>query len=253
VRSLRNELAIAGLAVQFLTRLPVRDPGYSAERLAASPRWYPAIGALVGVGAGLIFWATSLLWPPSIAALAAVAGATWLTGALHEDGFADLCDGLGGGSDRTHALEIMRDSRIGAYGAAGLIITVLATVLALGEMTAAQGAAALLAAHSVSRAAMLAVMVALPYARSDGAAAGVSRPLSSGSLATAAACVALAVLPLLLLAPLAAVAALAAAALVAFAVIRLLRRRLGGYTGDGLGATQHITALAVLLAALPWL
>ena len=244
---LADEAAAAALAAQFLTRVPIPDPGYSPARMALSPRYYPLVGIGIGAVAGLAFWLTGLVLPPILAALLTLATTVVLTGALHEDGFADLCDGLGGGRSRERALEIMRDSRIGSFGAIGLGLMTATRVVALSAVEPADALAALVAAHGVSRGAMVATLATAPYARSDGAATVVAA--SPATLLVAAGFSGLALVPLG-----AAGFATGLAALVAWFVLRaILLRRLGGYTGDGLGATQQVTEAAALLALVAWL
>lgn len=251
----REERAAALLAVQFLTRLPVADPGFTPARLAASPRWYPAVGIGLGLASGAVLLAASSIWSPVLAALAAVAAGVALTGALHEDGFADLCDGLGGGRTRQRAMEIMRDSRIGAYGALGLGLVLAARVLALAEAAgtgAGAGVATLVAAQAASRGGIVALLAALPYARPDGAASGIAAPGPRG-LAFALGIGLASVVPLAILSPGAAAAGLAGLVLGWGAVLALLRRRLGGYTGDGLGAVQVACDVGLCLGVAAWL
>ncbi len=238
----RARLAELQLAVMLLTRLPAgRIAGPAPELVAA--RWaFPLVGALIGgltwagfAGAG------ALGAPPPIAALLALGLLALLTGGLHFDGLADCADGLGGGRDRAQALEIMRDSRIGSYGVLALIVVTGLWVMAVAE--AAPDGPAFIAAAALSRAAMVALQEALPPARADGMgrlAAGESRA-ARGVLALVAA-VGLLVWPLPLL----------ACALVTCALGWLARRKIGGQTGDVLGAAQLLseTAFFVTLACL---
>ena len=127
----RRELDALLLAVQFLTRWPVRVSGvFSEEGLSAMVRYYPLVGALIGAFAGGVFWLAHLVFPMSLAVVLSTAASLIATGALHEDGFADVCDGLGG-TDREKTLAIMRDSRLGTYGAAGLGLMLATKILAL--------------------------------------------------------------------------------------------------------------------------
>ena len=185
--------------------------------------------------------------PPWPAAVVALATTIWLSGALHEDGLADVADGFGGGRTREAKLAIMRDSRIGSYGALALVLAVLAragAIAALAEPAAV--AAALVAAGAVSRGALPAVMAALPQARADGLAAKAGRP---HPLRAAAALLIAALIALVLLGG-TAPAALAAGALAALAVALLARRQIGGHTGDVLGAVQQLTEIGVLFGVL---
>lgn len=255
------------LALQFFTRVPVTGRvaawvGFSPAMLRASAAHFPGIGWLVGVvGAGVFVLAQSGL--PGVAGAAAAAllstiATVWLTGAFHEDGLADVADGLGGSADRTRALEIMKDSRIGAFGALALVLA-LGLKIALLAVLAGQGAmsvaTALLGAHVLSRLAPLFLIRWLPYVGGEGAASK-SKPLADaiggGALLVGVLYALPAAVLLLFTQPLVqAVAALVACALAASYMAWLLSRRLQGFTGDGLGATQQLCELAIYLA-LAW-
>jgi adenosylcobinamide-GDP ribazoletransferase len=237
------------VALAFLTRLPVGPARpWRAADLAASAPLFPLVGALIGLAGAIAYaLAARLGLPPWPAAGLALATTVWLTGALHEDGLADVADGFGGGRTRDDKLRIMRDSRIGTYGALALVLAVLARAGALAALAepAAVGAA-LVAAGAVSRAALPAVMAGLPQARAGGLAAQAGRP---HPLRAAAAALIAALLALALLGGAAAVA-LALGALGALAVALLARRQIGGSTGDVLGAVQQIAEIGVLFGAL---
>jgi adenosylcobinamide-GDP ribazoletransferase len=237
------------VALAFLTRLPMREePPWGAADLAASVPWFPMVGAAIGLAGGLAYGlAVWLGLPPLPAAAVALVATIWATGALHEDGLADVADGLGGGRTREDKLAIMRDPRIGSYGALALVLAVLAragAIAAVAEPSAV--AAALVAAGAGSRATLPAVMAALPPARLDGLAASAGRP---HPLRAAAAFLIAALLALILLGG-AAPAALTAGALGALAVALLARRQIGGYTGDVLGAIQQLAEIGVLFGVL---
>lgn len=243
---LRDEAAAFLLALQFLTRLPVPDPGYSPARMAASTRWHPAAGIVIGALVAAVWMAAAALLPPVVAMLAATAFSLRLTGCFHEDGFADACDGLGGGRTRAQALEIMRDSRLGTYGAAGLgmmLALKVATLSALGPPVAA----ALVAGHAASRASAVAVIATATYVRDHGTGKPVAAGLGPGGLAFA---LATGLAPLALLPPAAALGGVAG--LVAGHVLmrRAFERRLGGYTGDCLGAVQQTSEAGFYLGLL---
>ncbi len=232
-------------AVQFLTRLPVPGwVGHGPGQLDRAMRYLPLVGIGVGlVGAAVLGLAGAGL-PRPAAALLSVAATLLLTGALHEDGLADTLDGLCGGATRDDALRIMRDSRLGTYGAAGLAVVLGLKVAALSALPAA--GPALVAGHAGSRFLVVCVLARLPYARTKGKAAAVAGGVGAVELAVAGCC---GVLPMLLLGSRAAPALLLAAGL-AWGMARWYDRRLGGYTGDGLGAVQQMTELAILLVAL---
>lgn len=253
------------LAVQFFTRLPVtgalaRWVGFSPAMLRASAAHFPGVGWLVGLAACLAFAATLLLLPatpgtPLAAAVACTIATALLTGAFHEDGLADLADGLGGSGDRLRALEIMKDSRIGSFGAVALALALLLKVALLAVLAAVSPAAvlaALLAGHVVSRFWPLVIVRTLPYVAD--AAGTKSKPLADSIDGTALGIAAGWCVVPLALAWLAAGAgmvlgALFASALALAAMHRLLWRRLQGFTGDALGATQQVCEAAFYLGA----
>jgi len=236
-------------ALAFLTRLPVPEPeSGGAPDLARATRAMPLVGAAIGLCGGAIYWLSGALGlTPAIAGLLAVAATILLTGALHEDGLADSTDGLFADAETARRLEIMRDSRTGAYGALALILSVGLRAAALSALAAPGPAvAALIAAHALARALPSAVMAWAPLARDDGlaAAAGPVEPEHAWTaLGIGAALV------ILCLGFGAGLAALLAAGLAGFATIRLARARIGGYTGDTLGAIEQLGEIAVLLTA----
>jgi len=246
----RAETPAFSAALGFLTRLPALAE-WSAQAEAASPRWYPGAGVVVGAICGLAYWAAALVWPPVVAALVALAVGLVVTGALHEDGFADACDGLGGNRPKERVLEIMRDSRIGTYGVLGLAMMLGAKLAVLASLPGGAVPWVLVAGHAASRASMLWVMSSSPYARSEGAASRVAGGLDQRAVATGFATAALAVLPLVFVLPLGAMA-LGLAGLVAGHVLmrRRYEARLGGYTGDCLGAVQQSSELGFLLGLM---
>jgi len=252
VAARRDELLCAAI---FLTRLPVRWHGAMPDDLLGRSAWaFPVVGIAVGLaGAGAFAAAAGLGLAAPAAAVAAVAVQAALTGGLHEDGLADVADGFGGGRGHDAKLAIMRDSRLGTFGALTVLLAVLARVAALAQLGATGSAmpvlAALVTAGVVSRAAMPAVMRALPPARADGLGASRGRPGAAvvGVGAALAAAVALAAAG-----PGGGAVALAAAALAAAGLAALARHQVGGFTGDVLGACQQAAEVAALLALAAW-
>jgi adenosylcobinamide-GDP ribazoletransferase len=232
------------VGVMFLTRLPVPVRLDHADgRLARAARYFPLVGLLIGAVVGGVFWCAALVLPGMIAAGIALAVGLLLTGALHEDGFADCCDGLGGGSTRERVLEIMRDSRLGTYGAAGLVFSIGLRWSALSALSPGQGFGALIVGHAVSRAMIPPVLASGRYARSEGLASHVA---GVGAVEVAVA-LALGLLVAMIVGPAAGLVAVCASAVGAALMFGLLLRRLGGYTGDGLGAVQQVAEIAILL------
>jgi adenosylcobinamide-GDP ribazoletransferase len=256
---LLHELRLAAIALQFLTRLPVpARVGFEPAWLHASARHFPLVGLVVGGIGVLAWWIAAQRWPPAVAAGLALSATVVLTGGFHEDGLADTFDGLGGAVSRERALQIMKDSRLGSYGALALVLVLGLKWQALASLGAAgvsrRAAAAWLMAHATSRAAAVGLLWRMPYAgdadhakakpmaqqvSADGAFIAFAWPVIA-ALAIVAVCGREVGVPL--------ACAVAAAIVVALAMARWLRRRLGGYTGDTLGAAQQLTELAALLA-----
>ncbi len=235
------------LAASFLTRLPLPDPGaVEAGRLATAMRCFPLVGLGLGLGAGVVGTVGMWLLPPVPAALVAVLALVLATGALHEDGLADLADGLGARGGRARRLEVMRDSRSGAFGVLALIFSVGLRASALATLPGGwRMIGALAAAAALSRAMIPAAMQGLAPARADGLGAGAGTPDAS-TAAAAGIGLLIAVVGLGLGGALAAATAAVAAS---WAVAAVARRALGGYTGDVLGAIQQAAEIAILLAA----
>ncbi len=248
----REEFAVFLLAVQFLTRAPIRSQHLFTEaRLGAGLRYHPLVGALVGALSGGVFWLAHLVFPTSLSVVLAVAASIVVTGALHEDGFADTCDGLGGGATRARSLEIMRDSRLGTYGVTGLGLMLATKVLALAAAPAAAVPWLLIAAHAASRASMVLALATGTYARDTGVAAPVAGAMDRTGLALALATGgAAACLLLMETAPSAVLAGLGGLAVGHVAMRRLYERKLGGYTGDCLGAVQQTSELGLYLGVV---
>ncbi|MEM7508401.1 MAG: adenosylcobinamide-GDP ribazoletransferase [Pseudomonadota bacterium] len=240
---LHAQIVLFAAAMQFLTRLPMPDTGWEEGRLARAQRYFPLVGALVGGVAGAVFWLGAQALPPVIAAGLALGAGMLLTGALHEDGLADTMDALGGDSSRDRALEIMRDSRIGSYGALALIVSVGLRWSALASLAPVTGALALVIAGATGRMLMVPLSRVLPYAREDGAGRAVSQGGKGGEVPIAVATA----LALGLAAGWLGLIALGVAAVLTAMMAIWFARRIGGYTGDSLGAVEQVGEISVLL------
>jgi adenosylcobinamide-GDP ribazoletransferase len=240
------------VAAGFLTRLPLGPAPEPAMALAQASWAFPLVGILVGLLGGLAYALAAWLGlPPLPAALIAVAATALSTGALHEDGLADTVDGLGGGHDREHKLAIMRDSRSGAYGVLALVFSVGLRAAALATLSGGgRVVAALIAGHAVARGFLPLALRALEPARSDGLGASAGRPEAGNAWGAAGLGVLIAVFALDL-GP--GIAAVIAAAIAMTLVADLARRRVGGYTGDVLGAVEQGGEIVMLLAAASWM
>jgi adenosylcobinamide-GDP ribazoletransferase len=248
---LRKRLAELAAAFALLTRLPVHRLALPRLTVPSEAVWaYPVVGAAVGAIGGAVYWLThSLSCPPALAVLCALVAVILATGALHEDGLADFADGLAGDTKES-SLAIMRDHEIGTYGVLALLLSlaVRATAIALiAEPRAVM--AALIAADAASRLSAVLIMAALPLARRDGLSASVGSP--TAGLAAIALGVTFIIAWLLL--PFGVALLLILSAIVSAVIIgRVALIRLGGQTGDVLGASSQISeclALILLVAA----
>ncbi len=249
-----QQLRLFFVALQFFTRLPIpRWVGFEQDWLHHASRYFPLVGVVVGAIGAAVYAAAALVLPAPVAAVLATAATIYITGAFHEDGFADTCDGLGGGMTRERVLEIMKDSRVGAYGAIGVVCMLGTKVTTLAMLPAAGAIAALLLAHPLSRLCATSLIWRMEYARAEGKA----KPLAE-RMTTLEFCIA--VLTVVLLAALllaagaltaqALIAALVASVLATWWLARKFNRRIGGYTGDCLGAVQQLAEAVAYIAIL---
>jgi len=253
------------IALQFFTRIPVTGRlaawvGFSPAMLRASAAHFPGVGWIVGsltaaVFAGVWWFLPAQPAAPWVAALLSTGFSVMLTGAFHEDGLADTADGLGGAVSRERALDIMKDSRIGTYGAVALVLALLGKVALLALIAQSGGAAvaalALFAGHVTSRLMPLFVIHTLTHVGDT--PLSKSKPLAEriglGGLAVGLVWWGLALALVVALMPTVRWAQAVLGALIGLAWMwRLLRRRLQGFTGDGLGATQQVCELLFYLA-----
>jgi adenosylcobinamide-GDP ribazoletransferase len=239
-------------AVRFLTVVPVsRAEPLEHEWLMRSAKYFPLVGILIGAFSATVLLAAAQAWSGLVPALLAVATGIAMTGALHEDGLADAADGLGGGRSRDARLAIMRDSRIGTYGALALGLCVAVRVAALATAPLHVAAAALIAAHAGGRMAAVCVMDRLPYGGDPVTAKIVysTDRLRGYELVVALAFTGLGFTTLVVTAPWwTSLAALVGGAALAIAMAWLAARLIGGYTGDVLGSVEQLFQVGVFLA-----
>jgi adenosylcobinamide-GDP ribazoletransferase len=228
-------------ALAFLTRLPIRTPGDPSLNRAAP--FFPLVGLLVGALAAATRAGADEILPPLPATLLAMSAAIILTGALHEDGLADVADAIGAHTTRERRLEILKDPRVGAFGALALVLVTAIIATAVAALDTTEAVKTLIVAHVLARTAILPVSRALPAAKPGGAGAllRANTPATLVAVVIGAA-IAAALAPI-------ALAAAVAATLIAAAT---LKRTLGGITGDGYGATAKLTELAVCLTLCAW-
>jgi adenosylcobinamide-GDP ribazoletransferase len=238
---MKDRTGILG-AIQFLTRVPVRRD--TAADTAVVVVWFPVVGGLVGAAVGGTAAGLDHADPAAVAAAVAVLVGVLITGALHEDGLADMADAIAGGSTRERRFEILKDPRHGSYGVAALCGSIVLRVVAVASLGPAAAFGGLVAAHALARGAAVATMGAVPVARPDGLGAEYARSVGAGR-ALVANVIAIGIGALATgwwVGPLAAGAAVAAAA-----VAWLAWRALGGITGDVLGAIEQVAECVVLV------
>lgn len=241
-------------AFRFLTILPT--PSFSGEMppdwLTRALVYFPVVGLLIGLASAIVLLAADLLWGHSVAAICAVAASIAITGALHEDGLADTFDALGGGWTVSKRLEIMKDSRIGTYGALALGLGTALRVGALIALPIEIAAAALIAGHAAARAAPALVMTRLNYAGDTAAmkVAYVESKPQPRELMMIGLVVFIAALPLILLSGWTFAVGWAGALLIGALISTWAKRLLGGYTGDVLGAVEQCGEIGFLLGVL---
>lgn len=237
------------IALAYFTRIPlppIRD--FAAAELHDAARYFPMVGWIVGGIAALVLYLATLVLPLEIAVILSMIATIWVTGAFHEDGLADTTDGLGGGWGKQQVLNIMKDSRIGSYGAIALVLALLLKYHSLVHISLVLLPCVMWASHALSRLAAVLLMAQQEYVREEGKA----RPVA-GSFAAADIVIALlgGLVPVLFL-PVYLWWALLPVALVWWWFGYRLKRRLGGYTGDCLGAMQQLTELTFYLGILIW-
>ena len=262
---IKHEWRLLLVAVQFLTRLPVPQfANYNPQWLHQSSRHFPGVGLLVGLLCAGVFWLGSILFTPLVAGVISTAFGIKLTGAFHEDGLADSCDGLGGGLTRERTLEIMKDSRLGAYGVLGLVSALLIKISLLASMPLSVAIVALIIGHTASRLLCISLLALLPYGGEieHAKAKPMAQQLTPFQGLLSSAWLLLAGVLVVLLFPATVqqigiwqwLLALLLGIVATDYMRRLLHRRLEGYTGDGLGATQQLSEIAIyigLAASIP--
>lgn len=246
-------------AVQFLTRVPLPQSwlrpvsGSGGADLGQAAVYFPLVGALIGLATGGVIWLAAHVWPLGVAVLVGLALEALLTGSLHEDALADFCDAFGGGWTRDEVLRILDDSRVGSYGVLGLLLGVLLRYSALAAMPAGEIVAATVAAAVLGRWSMLWAMAMLPpvagrrsLAHAAGQQLGRWQVARSGLIALPA------LAPLVWIAPAVALASTLGVVLLAGGLVYYVRRRIGGMTGDCLGALCYAAQVLVLLICVAW-
>ena len=237
---MKKELIVFKTAVMFFTRIPVGKVEYAQEYLNQSNKYLPVIGWIVGGSAALSFMLFTLVLPVEMAVILSMAISILLTGAFHEDGFADLCDGFGGGWTTQKIMEIMKDSRVGAFGVIGLITLLLTKVVSLSHVPESILPVTLLAGHTFSRYSAVLFIFSHEYVRDDhtGKSKPIGKKLNNSGLIFASIT---ALLPFLLFPHFGFLLIIPVIVLIKYLFARYISKTIGGYTGDCLGALQQVT------------
>lgn len=242
-----RELRLFFTALTFFTRIPcTRWAGSSDDDLNHAARYFPLVGIVVGLAAAAVLRLAGIVFAQDLAVLSSMLATLWLTGAFHEDGLADTIDGLGGGWTKEQALTIMKDSRIGSYGVIALVMVLLTKFTVLTHLSFTMLPVVLVAGHALSRFAAVLLMRFQEYVRESGKAKPLAQHIARGELLLAAL---FGLAPLALLPP-QGLWALLSVALVWGWFSRKLYQRLGGYSGDCLGALQQLCEVAFYLGVL---
>jgi len=250
---LKNQLHIFLNAIMFYTRIPVPiNLPYSDEMLNKATRWFPFIGWIVGgIGAG-VFLGLQFVFPLELAILLSMIATIFITGAFHEDGFADFCDGFGGGYTRKRILEIMKDSRIGTYGSIGLLGILAIKFLSLSSFDLKMIPLLLVASHALSRLMPVLIIFTSEYARAD--LDSKSKPIGKkGKITDLLMAIFFGLFWLAFLPYLFSAIMIPVLLLVTFIFRKYITSKLGGYTGDCLGALQQLAEVLFYLGFIAFL
>ena len=239
------------VALQFLTRIPINSvPGFTEDWLVRCAKYFPLVGAMVGAICGIVALGTTAFFPDPLPVLFTILAGIIVTGALHEDGLADTIDGFGGGTTRESVLEIMRDSRLGTYGAIGLVSVLAIKVAALMSMDPMSIMRVLIAAHAIGRLAGVVTLNVLSFA-GDPATAKVSQTTSQMTPMEISVAVVFGLgAGLLVVQPVTFIFGALAATIGTVGLILLAKRKIGGFTGDVLGAAEQVAETAFIVAAV---
>ena len=240
---MKKEIKILLTAIMFYSRIPVpKSTGFSEEQLNKATRYFPLVGIIVGGIGAIVYIGSQFLFSNNISILFSIASMILLTGAFHEDAFSDFCDGFGGGYTKEKILSIMKDSRIGTYGAIGLVLLLLSKIFLLSEFNIKTIPIMLIAAHAISRFNVIILIYSSQYVRFDDSSK--SKPIGQKhSIITFIVAAVFGLIPLCLL-PIMYIPFIGISLLCILLYFRYyIHKIIGGYTGDVLGALQQISEI----------
>jgi adenosylcobinamide-GDP ribazoletransferase len=237
----------------FYTRIPVpKSTGYSDENLNKATRYFPLVGLIIGCIAALVFYLSTFILPKELAVLLSMAASIYITGAFHEDGFADFCDGFGGGNTKEKVLEIMKDSRIGTYGSIGLVMMLAFKFLSLSHIETINIPIVLIVAHAFSRIFPVIMIYSTSYSRMD--LSSKTKPVGKvGSIITFSIALITGLIGLVFMPIVIIFLAIAICSIIFIIFRNYVVRRIDGYTGDVLGALQQLSEIGFYTVYLIYL
>ncbi|TKG93691.1 adenosylcobinamide-GDP ribazoletransferase [Puteibacter caeruleilacunae] len=236
-------------ALTFFTRIPVyRWADHSQEAMNKASGFYPLVGMVVGGFGALTYWLMSMLIPVFPAVMVSMVATIWVTGAFHEDGFADVCDGFGGGWEKERILTIMKDSRVGAYGAIGILLVLMTKASML--VSVSDTVIVIFVGHVLSRLTSVSMMMTHGYVREndkDGKSKPIARKLKPNLFALA---LIAGVAPITLFGDMIYFLILIPQLVTLWLMARWFNKWIGGYTGDCLGALQQVCEVVCYISIL---
>ena len=247
---MKKQLTLFFTALTFYTRIPCYSlSNFTEEYINKASRYFPLVGWIVGAFGAIIYILTSHILPHSIAILLSILSIILITGAFHEDGLADFCDGFGGGNTKEQILTIMKDSRTGSYGVIGVIMILALKYFSLFEIKHSIIPLALIASNSISRFTAISFMYTHDYARKNDSTSKSPQVAQKAKLLDIIIAAIISILPVILL------GYIYLLALIPIFIIREImgfyfNKKINGYTGDSLGAVQQITEITFYIFIL---
>jgi adenosylcobinamide-GDP ribazoletransferase len=247
---LKKEIQIFFTALMFYTRIPCpKWVTHEADFLNKATRYFPVMGWIAGGATALVFYGAEYLFSIPVALVLSMIAGILITGAFHEDGFADVCDGFGGGWTKEKILDIMKDSRVGAYGVIGIVLLLLLKYILLSSINTSDLWIVLIAGHSFSRLCAVLIVTASKYVREneDAKAKPLAKSITVKEILPA---ITFGIVPLILFMDIKVLLLLPLPLLGTFYLRYYFTKWIGGYTGDCLGATQQVTELLFYLSVI---
>ncbi len=243
---LKKEINLLRLAFQFYSRIPMGKTEYSEENLTKAFRYFPLVGAVVGAAGGLIVYLASFLFPISVGVIFGMIVMVITTGGLHEDGLADFFDGFGGGQTKERILAIMKDSMIGTYGVISLVLLFLLKFTLYTSIDTFEIVSVIVAAHTSSRFMSIVMINTSTYARKENSKS--MHTSHKNDWQTILIAFMIAVLPFFFLPWQIDMVAITAYILIYLGIKKFIERKIGGFTGDVLGALQQFCEVVFYIA-----